>query len=99
MYAQNMRSGSAIGEKLSQLADAMYAEGQRTDDIFGPVQHVPPKEIFKEVLGQDRKPQKMSDRMMRFWRKNGGRFLDGFFSGTAQDGFFTRLQKEYGRCH
>ena len=98
MYAKNMRSGAAIGQKLSELADAMYAEGQRTDDIFGAVEHVPPKEIFKQVLGEDRKPGKMSAQMSAFWHKRGGAFLDAFFSGRGCKTFFSALRKEYSIC-
>ena len=98
MYAKNMRSGAAIGDKLSALAEAMYAEGQRTDDIFGAVEHVPPKEIFKQVLGEDRKPGKMSAQMSAFWHKRGGAFLDAFFSGRGCKTFFSALRKEYSIC-
>ena len=98
MYAKNMRSGAAIGQKLSELADAMYAEGQRTDDIFGAVEHVPPKEIFKQVLGEDRKPGKMSAQMSAFWHKRGGAFLDAFFAGRGCKTFFNALRKEYSIC-
>ena len=98
MYAKNMRSGAAIGQKLSELADAMYAEGQRTDDIFGAVEHVPPKEIFRQVLGEDRKPGKMSAQMSAFWHKRGGAFLDAFFAGRGCKTFFSALRKEYSIC-
>ena len=98
MYAKNMRSGAAIGDKLSALAEAMYAEGQRTDDIFGAVEHVPPKEIFKQVLGEDRKPGKMSAQMSAFWHKRGGAFLDAFFAGRGCKTFFSALRKEYSIC-
>lgn len=98
MYAKNMRSGAAIGDKLSALAEAMYAEGQRTDDIFGAVEHVPPKEIFKQVLGEDRKPGKMSAQMSAFWHKRGSAFLDAFFAGRGCKTFFSALRKEYSIC-
>lgn len=98
MYAKNMRSGAAIGQKLSELADAMYAEGQRTDDIFGAVEHVPPKEIFRQVLGEDGKPGKMSAQMSAFWHKRGGAFLDAFFAGRGCKTFFSALRKEYSIC-
>ena len=93
-----LRSGAAIGDKLSALAEAMYAEGQRTDDIFGAVEHVPPKEIFKQVLGEDRKPGKMSAQMSAFWHKRGGAFLDAFFAGRGCKTFFSALRKEYSIC-
>ena len=98
MYSKNMRSGAAIGDKLSALAEAMYAEGQRTDDIFGAVEHVPPKEIFRQVLGEDRKPGKMSAQMSAFWHKRGGAFLDAFFAGRGCKTFFSALRKEYSIC-
>lgn len=71
---------------------------QRTDDIFGAVEHVPPKEIFKQVLGEDRKPGKMSAQMSAFWHKRGGAFLDAFFAGRGCKTFFSALRKEYSIC-
>lgn len=93
MYAKNSRSGAAIGKKLSDLADALAREGNKQDDLFGPAVKRPPKEIFKEVLSQDRKPGKMSAQMQVFWQKRGAAFLNGFFSGVAQDHFFKALSQ------
>lgn len=51
VFAGNIRSSKRIAEKLSDLADAMYAEASKPEkDMFGELSRRPAQQIIQEVL-------------------------------------------------
>ena len=75
VFANNIRSGKAIGDKLREMADALRKEAEKpAADLFGPVERRTPDQVLEDFARNDAAHDAAP--AWAFWNKH-PRFFDG----------------------
>lgn len=92
MFAEYRRSAKAIGEKLKNVADQLYAEYQnRLNTLFGDEQNVSRSVVIRHALALD--GVKMSGYGMMAWKNDGAAAMRWLLTGEGEkpEVFFDSL--------